>query len=201
MPRGHRNGVRTNESIREAAANLFYQRGFEATSLRAVAADVGIQVGSLYNHINSKDDLLTEIMASIMDELVDRMNAALDAAGPGAVDRLVAAIDVHLRYHAQNAQKVFIGNSELRSLNDEQRKIVVTRRGRYEILMRELITSAAEESGVELLDARLQTYAILALGMHIASWFQAKSRIKLEHVVNVYTEVCLRQLDIPRPTG
>lgn len=199
MPRGSRGGVRTSDSIREAAANLFYQRGFEATALRAVAAEVGIQVGSLYNHISSKDELLTDIMASIMDQLVHEVDEALASAGPGAGQRLVAALDVHLRYHAQHAREVFIGNSELRSLNETNLKTVTSRRGKYELVMRDLVVAAADEAGVELLDPQLQTYAILALGMHVSSWFQAKSKVKLEHVVSVYTELSLRQLGIPRP--
>ena len=80
-------GVRTGAAIREAAERLFYEHGYEATSLRAVAAEVGIQVGSLYNHINGKEELLTDILVSVMDELIEAVNTAVDQAGAGAVDR------------------------------------------------------------------------------------------------------------------
>ncbi|HVC34357.1 MAG TPA: helix-turn-helix domain-containing protein [Chloroflexota bacterium] len=57
-----RRGEKTAEEIRSAALELFYKRGFQASTLRGIAAKVGIQVGSLYNHIGSKSDLLFEIM-------------------------------------------------------------------------------------------------------------------------------------------
>ncbi|MFD6064927.1 TetR/AcrR family transcriptional regulator [Rhodococcus wratislaviensis] len=52
-------------AAREAAARLFYEHGYEATSLRTVASEVGIQVGSLYNHISGKEELPTDIMVSV----------------------------------------------------------------------------------------------------------------------------------------
>src|SRR5204863_7239531 len=60
--RGRTTGENTAEEIRSVALDLFYKRGFQATTLRDIAAKVGIQVGSLYNHIASKGELLFEIM-------------------------------------------------------------------------------------------------------------------------------------------
>ncbi len=197
MQRATRNGGKTSEAIREAAASLFFEHGYEAASLRAVAAAVGIQVGSLYNHINGKDELLTDIMVAVMDELESSVHASVADAGDDAVDRLKAALDSHLRYHAQHAREVFIGNAELRSLNEADRKAVLARRRRYELFMRGLVEAAAKETGAELLDAKLQTYAVLALGMHVSSWFRPRGGLPLESVVDIYTSIMLRQIGIP----
>jgi AcrR family transcriptional regulator len=48
-----RRGHKTSEEIRSVALELFCKRGFQATTLRDVASKVGIQVGSLYNHMSS----------------------------------------------------------------------------------------------------------------------------------------------------
>jgi TetR/AcrR family transcriptional regulator, cholesterol catabolism regulator len=56
--------------IRTEAAKLFFERGYDATSLRQVAAASGLRVGSLYNHIDSKEHLLLQIMGGIMDDLM-----------------------------------------------------------------------------------------------------------------------------------
>jgi AcrR family transcriptional regulator len=196
MQRAPRDGAKTSLAIREAAASLFFDHGFKATSLRSVASAVGIQVGSLYNHIEGKDELLNDIMVAVMDELETSVTSAATAAGDSAVDRLRAAVDAHLRYHAQHAREVFIGNSELRSLNDRDRKAILGRRHEYELFMRRLIEEAAEESDAELLDSSLQTYALLALGMHISSWYKPRGRLSLERVVDIYTTMCLRQMGV-----
>lgn len=194
-----RDGRRTASAINEAAVDLFFRHGYEATTLRMVASDVGIQVGSLYNHIAGKDELLTTIMTEVIEDLL----RALDEAVAGAKDSraaLLAAIDCHIRFHANHRRETFIGNSELRSLDHDARDKVLGLRRQYELSLRELVTAAAAEARVELLDVRLQVFSILALGTHIASWFHP-SHGDLDHVVDVYTTLVFRELAIPLPRG
>jgi len=191
-----RDGAKTRSDIREAAAALFYQHGYEATSLRAVAGEVGIKVGSLYNHMGSKEELLLDIMMDVMDQLTPLVESAAASAGPDPVDQLKAALGAHISFHASHARETFIGNSELRALHPEQRKLISKRRRDYEKLMRDLVVAAAASRGVPLLDARLQTYAVLALGMHVASWYRDTSDVSLELLVSVNTELILRQIGV-----
>jgi AcrR family transcriptional regulator len=190
------NGNNTAAAIREAAANLFHQHGYEATSLRQIAAEVGIQVGSLYNHIGGKNDLLREIMVGIMDDLLEAMDEAV--AAPGApLDLLERALDCHLRFHATRSRDVFIGNSELRSLPPEHRREVIFRRDRYERLLRHLVSDVVTFLPGPPLDVRLQTYSILAIGAHVSSWYRARGSMTLDDMVAGYTKVILRQLGVP----
>lgn len=196
-----RDGARTRADIRAAAVSLFYQHGYEATALRTLADEVGIKVGSLYNHMGGKDELLVDIMTSVMNQLIDSSEKAMDDAGSDPVSRLKAIIDNHLRFHARNARETFIGNSELRALSGDARQTVLNRRREYETVLRSAIENATTSAGVPLLDARLQTYALLALGMHLASWFRDSSEVSLEHVVEVYTQLTLRQLGLHEQTA
>src|SRR4051812_45395283 len=72
------NGPKTMEAIRKAGLRLIYSQGYEAMSLRRLAAEVGIQAGSLYNHITTKQDLLFDLIKVHMDELLERLDQALD---------------------------------------------------------------------------------------------------------------------------
>ncbi|TQC45774.1 TetR/AcrR family transcriptional regulator [Rhodococcus sp. WS4] len=191
-----RGGARTNVAIREAAAKLFYEHGYEATSLRTVASEVGIQVGSLYNHISGKEELLTDIMVSVMDELLEAVNVALAGVEGNAVDRFKAAVDCHIRYHAEHAREVFIGNSELRSLSNGDLDEVLTKRAEYERLLQKLVKDVAKETGADVLDAKLQTYSILAQGAHVSSWYKPGGPKSLDKVVNTYITMALRQLGV-----
>lgn len=190
-------GLKTSAGIRKAAAELFYEHGYEATSLRAVAERVGIKVGSLYNHMGGKDELLIDIMSNVLGQLQPLVEQAADAAGEDPVARFRAAVGAHIRFHAQHARETFIGNSELRSLKPEYKSIVLDARRDYDQLMRRLINEAAAAAGVELLDLRLQSYALLALGMHVASWYRDdRGDSTLDHIVEVYTEISCRQIGL-----
>ena len=196
MPRN--TGGRTADAIQEAAANLFFQRGYAATSLREIASEVGIQVGSLYNHIDGKNELLRNIMVRIMNELSSAMAEATESAG-GPVDRLRRALDCHIRFHATHSRDVFIGNTELRSLPEKDREIVIERRDEYEKLLRSLVQDVCDQGYGDAIDVRLQTYAIVAIGTHVASWYHSDGTLSLNEVVAAYTETILRQLNVRSP--
>lgn len=185
----------TAEAIHEVAARMFFEHGYEATSLREIAKGVGLQVGSLYNHISGKEELLTSIMMSIMSDLISAFQASV-AQVTHPVDALRAAIDLHIRFHAERARDVFIGNSELRSLSPAHRRRVTAERRRYEAMLSSAIDAAATARQVDVLDTRIQTYSIIALGAHLSSWYTSRGPRSLDELVDVYTELIMRQLSI-----
>lgn len=188
------------EVIRSEAAKLFFERGYDATSLRQVAAAAGLRVGSLYNHIDSKEHLLLQIMGGIMDDLMEcvRSVVQLDA---DPVTNLHAALAAHLRFHAGRAQEVFIGNAELRSLSDEAREVVIGKRREYELFLQELVDHAGRAGLAEVIDARIHVYSFVAQATHIASWFKPGGRMPLDEIVDIYTRLALRELNIPAQAG
>lgn len=186
----------TAQAIREEAAKLFFERGYDATSLRQVASAVGLMVGSLYNHINSKEHLLLQIMGGIIDDLLDSARKAVEVDGD-AVDKLQAALDAHLRFHAERAQEVFIGNAELRSLSNDAREVVIEKRHEYELFLQELIEEADRAGLADVIDARIHVYSFVAQATHIASWFKPGGRMSLDEIVAVYTKLALRELNVP----
>lgn len=190
-----RDGQKTAEAMREAAAELFYTHGYEATSLREVASAVGIQVGSLYNHISGKDQLLSSIMIEVMEDLLAAMDAATGSL-TNPIERLTAAIDCHIRFHAERRRDVFIGNSELRSLAPDDRKKVVALRKKYEDSLRELVAAAAAEGDGDIIDPKLQVFAIVAIGTHVSSWYLPGRGYSLDLIVATYTKMIFRQLSM-----
>jgi AcrR family transcriptional regulator len=79
------------EQILDAAAELFVERGFAATSTRAIADRVGIRQASLYYHFPSKEQILKVLLMRTVEPSV-RVAAYLDAAPAAAVVRLAALI-------------------------------------------------------------------------------------------------------------
>ncbi|MEW1811952.1 TetR/AcrR family transcriptional regulator [Pseudarthrobacter phenanthrenivorans] len=187
---------RTAVAIREEAAKLFFERGYNATSLREVASAVGLMVGSLYNHITSKEDLLLQIMGGIIDDLLEDARQALAEADGDAVDRLQAVVGAHLRFHAERAQEVYIGNTELRSLSSDAHTKIVDKRHEYETFLGTLIQDAGRAGLADIIDARIHVYSLVAHATHIASWYKAGGRKSLDEIVREYTKLALRELKV-----
>jgi AcrR family transcriptional regulator len=181
--------------IRAEAAKLFFDRGYDATSLRQVATASGLKVGSLYNHIDSKEHLLLQIMGGIIDDLVAAAHEAARLDGD-AVDKLQAALAANLTFHAEHAQEVFIGNAELRSLSDGARHVVIEKRHEYELFLQGLVEDAGRVGLADVIDAKIHVYSFVAQATHIASWFKPGGRMNLDEIVAIYTKLALRELNV-----
>ncbi len=187
----------TAQAIREGAAQLFFERGYDATTLRQVASAAGLKVGSLYNHIDSKEHLLLQIMGGIIDDLLERVGGAVAAAeGGDSVDLLQAALAEHITFHAERAQETFIGNAELRSLPQDSRDVVIRKRADYELFLEKLVTAAGKDGLADVIDAKIHVYSFVAQATHIAGWFKPGGRFTLEEIVRIYTRLALRELKV-----
>jgi len=78
LARGRRSRVR----IRESARALFRERGFDGTTLRAIAARAGMGASSIYRHVGSKHELLVLELAELQEEAWSRFRAVDDRASP-----------------------------------------------------------------------------------------------------------------------
>lgn len=201
MPRETSKGLRTSEVIRATALDLFYRQGYEATTLRQVADGVGIKVGSVYNHITGKEELLAEIMQSVMEKIIAAVHDAIEGLPDDPVERFDRAFAAHIRFHAEHARATFVGNSELRSLSHATLEDVLARRAAYESFLRQLVEDIAVRTDAAVIDPQLQTYSFLAMGHHVASWYRPDGPRPLEEIVDVYVRFARRQLGVDTSTS
>jgi AcrR family transcriptional regulator len=74
---------RRRRQIVDAAAKLFIEKGFHKTTTREIAAAAGVSIGTLYEYINSKEDVLYLVCESIHAEVQRRVEKALHRASGG----------------------------------------------------------------------------------------------------------------------
>jgi TetR/AcrR family transcriptional regulator, cholesterol catabolism regulator len=156
--------TRRSELTREAA-RLFAQKGYHGTSIGDLAAALGVQKGSLYAHIASKQDLLYETML----EGARAFHAGLDAIPEElrAAEKIRLALRSHLRVVADQLDVATVFVREWRYLEGERRDEVLAERRRYEERIRALFREGRElgELRSDLDDA---SAALLALSA--ANW-------------------------------
>ncbi len=192
-------GPKTMEAIRKAGLKLIYEHGFEAMSLRQLASEVGIQVGSLYNHISTKEDLLYDLIKVHMDELFrqfDQIRADTDAQDP--VERLKAFITFHVTYHIVRKREVFIGYSELRSLEPNHYEEIVALRRQYERHLIAILHQGESQGRFHFGDASVAAYGILSMLTGVCTWFRPHGRLSKEQVIATYSDMVLNGLTPPK---
>ena len=177
-------GPKTLAAIRQAGLDLIYRHGYEAMSLRRLAAEVGLREGSLYNHIASKQELLFSLVDDHMDQLLAALTQALTGV-EGTETRLKAFVTFHLRYHMQRPAEVFVINSELRSLDEVGLATIVAKRDCYEAVLIAILDKIANT------DSRVAAKAIIAMLTGVCTWYRPGGRLSIEEIVPLYIQLVM----------
>ena len=188
-------GTPTAQAINAAAIDLFFKHGYEAATLRDVADKVGLKVASLYNYIDSKQDLLFNVMVGVMEDLLRDVEQAV-AQQTDPLERLRAAVRTHVNFHASRTKEVFIGNSELRSLTPRHRTKVIRLRDVYEAVFRGIVQDGCDVGVFHVDDVNVATFALLAMCTGPSTWFTSRGRLSVAELTNLYTDLALRLLGV-----
>jgi TetR/AcrR family transcriptional regulator, cholesterol catabolism regulator len=156
--------ARRSQLTREAA-RLFAEKGYHGTSIGDLAKAMGVQKGSLYAHITSKEDLLYETMR----EGADAFHGALDTIPEElpATQKIRLALRGHLRVVAEQLDVATFFMREWRYLEGERRDEILAERRRYEERVRALFREG-RELGELRTDVDDATAALLTLSA--ANW-------------------------------
>src|ERR671928_696933 len=84
------------DQVRAVALRLFKEKGYHATSMRDIASEVGINKGSLYSYIRSKEDLLIPVFERAMGMLLSQIEAITADPSLRPTERLKRAIHAHV---------------------------------------------------------------------------------------------------------
>ncbi len=184
-------GAKTEEAIRVAAIDLIAQRGFEAMTLRELAERVGIQPGTIYRYFPSKGGMLVALQVEHLNFLLNRWEQEQpDSADP--LVRLRAFIDFHIRSHTLRRREAFVANMELRSLAPADYRRVVALRRRYEDILTGILEDGMRTGIFRLPDARIATFAVLAMLTGVGTWFNESGRLGKRELVDIYTQMVLQ---------
>ena len=156
--------TRRRELSRQAA-RLFAEKGYHGTSIGDLAQALGVQKGSLYAHIEGKEDLLYETMR----EGAEAFHAGLDAIPEQlpVTERIRLALRAHLRVVAEQLDVATVFVQEWKYLEGSRREEVVAERRRYEERIRELFREGREQGELR---ADLDETAAVLLFLSAANW-------------------------------
>nr|WP_227519479.1 TetR/AcrR family transcriptional regulator [Marinobacter sp. ANT_B65] len=133
--------------LREAA-RLFRDKGYERTTVRDLAAAVGIQSGSLFHHFRTKEEILKAVMVETIRLNTAVMQAAMDAADSSR-EKLRALVSAELEsINGQTGEAMAVLVYEWRSLSETSQAEVLKLRDIYEALWLDVLGSLKEEDAL-----------------------------------------------------
>ncbi|WP_294229837.1 TetR/AcrR family transcriptional regulator [uncultured Shimia sp.] len=177
----------TGPRVRAAALHLFAQHGYAAVSMRQIAREVGVQAGALYNYTPDKQSLLFDLMQTHMTELLAARDDMPDGATP--VEALEHFTRLHLRFHSERPDEVFIAYMELRNLTPENFTKIEALRRSYEDSLETILRSGVSSADFEVSDPKIATMAVIAMLTGVNTWFREGGRLSLAEVEQIYWDM------------
>ena len=168
---------------RNKALELFAMRGFSQVSMRDLATYIGINAGSLYNHIDSKEGLLFELIEELYEQLLHGARL-VNRRKPAPDVRLHSLLETHLLLHERMGAHFRLAEYDLRNLSSEQHASILTLRRRYEEHFVESIEQLTGEPANAIRRAALSS--IISLLNQLPAWIEEpqssrKIRRKVQH--------------------
>jgi AcrR family transcriptional regulator len=180
-------------AIVDAAASLFAQQGYRGTSMRDIGKAMGIHAGSLYVHIESKEELLHRIVNSIMLKSEQDMAEVLAAGGTAAAQLHEIALR-DLRLIGENRERATVFFHEWRNLSPERQQAVIASRDRWERGLRSVISRGIEAGEFRPVDVRTTGIALTSMLNWAYVWYSPDGQLSVEQLADQFVDLLVAGL-------
>jgi AcrR family transcriptional regulator len=166
----------TRDQILTAAASIFSEKGFHATSMQEIANSVDLQKASLYHHVSSKQEILLALLDQALDLLIDQISQVVAQPIPPD-EKLSTAIEVYLKTLLSQRGLAAVLLFEHRSLSVELQSRHLPRRDRFEQLWREIIKEGVAIGVFDCEDPSQSVRALLGAMNWTLTWYRTNRRL------------------------
>ena len=185
---------RRRRQIVDAAVGLFIANGFHKTTTRQIARAAGLSIGSMYEYVASKEDILYLVCDAIHAEVERGVAEALLRASGGR-DALAEAIREYFRVCHRMNDHILLIYQETQSLPGQWQKRVLENEVRITGLFVEVLARLIASGEVPNLDERtieLMAHNISVLGhmWTFRRWFLAR-HYSIEDYIRIQTDFIL----------
>lgn len=174
----HRNSTK-KEVIITKAAKLFREKGFAASSMRDLAEHVGVEAASLYNHIQSKAEILQDICFRVANLLTAHLEH-VEASKIDAIEKIKTVLRFHIQQMINNYEDVHVADREWRHLTEPYLSNFKTQRRAYRQRLADLIEEGIRRKEIKQIDAPTAVLIMLHAISGIESWHRSHQKISAE---------------------
>jgi AcrR family transcriptional regulator len=177
------------------AARLFSERGYHGTSMQHLAEALGLQRGSLYAHIGSKEELLFDVVNEGADRFLERGESAVRMEAIASL-RLRTLLVGHIETAIEHLDAATVFLNEWRYLSTDLREVVQGKRDRYESMVRAIIEDGIEAGEFRRdADVRFAARLVLSAGNWTYAWYRPGGELGPTEIGMKFAELLIKGLD------
>jgi AcrR family transcriptional regulator len=179
----------------EAARRLFWEKGYNATSMREIAIAYGCRPANIYNFFSDKEEILFEVLREEMEQIINPIKHLEEDDGSSPIEQLKFIIESHLKVtlsYRRSAKLLF--DVALDSLSPDKRKKIVDFRDTYDRIIRKVIHRGIDTRHFPEVDVRLAGFMIASMITRTRIWFHSKKGVSVSELSDFISEFAFNGL-------
>jgi len=181
------------EEIIKTAAKLFKKKGYSAVTMRDLATEMGIKAASLYNHIDSKQDILKSIIISLAEEFTNGMNI-IKKSDNNTIDKLKNIVALHVDITTKNTFGMASLNNDWMHLEDQLDYYSLLRKN-YEQDFIDIIKSGIQSKEIIDSNPEIVMFSILTTLRSLYLWIPKKEDLNREMLSSQLSQVLINGIN------
>jgi len=183
------------QEILRAAARLFQQQGYDATSMNDVAAALKLSKGGLYHHFQSKDEILFHIMSHAMqlteDRVINVVRRIDGTSHAGLEEQLRTLIRLHIQVVlSPEDREITVMLHENHPLPPALRRKINGRKKDYLVFVENLIADVQRKrNSASKVTPRAAAFALVGMINWIYQWYKPDGPLTGDALVQQYTDI------------
>lgn len=181
------------EEIITTASKLFKEKGYSAVTMRDLATAMGIKAASLYNHINSKQEILKIIIISIAEEFTTGMQNIIHSK-VNTIEKLKMIVDLHVSITSRNTYGMASLNNDWMHLED-QLEYYLQLRNEYESNFLNIIKEGILATEIKSSNPEIIMFSMLTTLRSLYLWIPKKEDLNANDLARNLSEVLIEGIN------
>ena len=183
--------VTRKEEIIKIAASLFYEKGYKTVSMRDIATAMDIKAASLYNHIKSKQEILSEIILKVAEEFTAGMEKVA-SENSSAIQKVEKVVELHIDITVNYSEALAALNNDWIHLEKADLMAFIKMKEDYEENFRKIIKQGIETGEIKPYHPEVILFSILSTLRTLYLWYQKRGKVDINILKKDMVSVLLK---------
>lgn len=174
------------EQIIKSSIKLIIEKGFHRMTTREIAKECGFSIGTLYEYIQTKEDVLYHVCNAIYEEVSNRLEQYLEENQSGGLERLKEAIAAYFLVVDEMKEEILVMYQEAKTLPKEALSHVLQKETEMTMMFENIVRDCGKSLGLTEQEVKMIAHNILVKG-HM--WTFRGWALQRQYTLAEYTEI------------
>lgn len=187
--------------ILQKAGELFWDRGYDHTSIRDIARAAGFEPSNIYYYFRNKEQILYDLVWQEIDQLIQSIKHLEENESGSPSERLRSVIQIHLDLTLKNQKSSLrlLPDAELKRLLPRHRVNVIRARDTYDRIIRQIIRSGMDKGDFTKGDEKLFGFAVASMIVRSRIWYSPKGKYSVAEIADFIFDIAMKGLGASVP--